>query len=457
MPPTATATATAPLRAPRRTRDAVASGVPLASGAPFPIERPTAASWREQALSRIAELRFVRDSFGADIDPLATRTIDDHLAEAAAAAKGGWRWPRNMLASLTGSAVDRVISHLDAVEAEILRIAPAEYLRGQVPSLLAHVQLHLEANDPRRIRVETIAERVDAEDAAERERELATSQAGTPRPAWRRRIGGPGGAEAGGLRRTLDGSDREAVVAAVRAASSESRWRVARLRSFRNVLIFTSLVLTLGALGVALLGWQNPKALPLCFTGANVVCPTATTAGPAAEQRGTTGEQTAGGHAATDRIMRAEASGWDITIIEVVGLLAAAVAAATAVRNVQGTSTPYGLPVALAVLKLPTGALTALLGLLLMRGGFVPGLSALDSPGQIIAWAIVFGYAQQLLTRFVDTQAQSVLKGAAGDARELTPSPTAQDRRTGVEPLFVPAGAYRARSASASSATSSRG
>jgi hypothetical protein len=216
-------------------------------------------------------------------------------------------------------------------------------------------------------------------------------------------------------------------------------------------------VLTLGALGVALLGWQNRKALPLCFTGANVVCPTSTTAVPAAEQRGTTGEQTAGGQAATDRIMRAEASGWDITIIEVVGLLAAAVAAATAVRNVQGTSTPYGLPVALAVLKLPTGALTALLGLLLMRGGFVPGLSALDSPGQIIAWAIVFGYAQQLLTRFVDTQAQTVLKGAAGDARELTPSPTAQDRRTGVEPLFVPAGAYRARSASASSATSSRG
>lgn len=42
-------------------------------------------------------------------------------------------------------------------------------------------------------------------------------------------------------------------------------------------------------------------------------------------------------------------------------------------------------PVVLALLKLPTGALTAPLGLLLMRGGFVPGLSALDSPAQIIA------------------------------------------------------------------------
>ena len=33
-----------------------------------------------------------------------------------------------------------------------------------------------------------------------------------------------------------------------------------------------------------------------------------------------------------------------------------------------------------------------------MRGEFVPGLSALDSPAQIIAWAILFGYAQQLFT-----------------------------------------------------------
>jgi hypothetical protein len=35
----------------------------------------------------------------------------------------------------------------------------------------------------------------------------------------------------------------------------------------------TSLVLALGAVGVALLGWENPKALPLCFAGENVVCP----------------------------------------------------------------------------------------------------------------------------------------------------------------------------------------
>ena len=64
---------------------------------------------------------------------------------------------------------------------------------------------------------------------------------------------------------------------------------------------------------------------------------------------------------------------------------------------------------ALAALKLPTGAITAFLGLLLMRGQFVPGLSALDSPAQILAWALVFGYAQQLFTRLVDQQGQTML------------------------------------------------
>jgi hypothetical protein len=113
-------------------------------------------------------------------------------------------------------------------------------------------------------------------------------------------------------------------------------------------------------------------------------------------------------------------SHWDLGLIELIGLVSAALASAFALRGIKGTSTPYSLPVALAGLKLATGALTAFLGLMLMRGNFVPGLSALDSSAQILSWAIVFGYAQQLFTRLVDQQAQSVLesvggRGAAGD------------------------------------------
>jgi hypothetical protein len=89
----------------------------------------------------------------------------------------------------------------------------------------------------------------------------------------------------------------------------------------------------------------------------------------------------------------------------------------------RGSSERYGLPVAIAVLKLPIGAITAFLGLLLMRGQFVPGLTALDTSAQILAWALVFGYAQQLFTRLVDRQGQTVLDSVRGADNQPSPPP----------------------------------
>jgi hypothetical protein len=407
---------------------------------PFPLDRPTSASWREQALSKVAELRFVRDwmlrSLPANaVDDKAKRTIDDHLQAAASAAKGGSIWkPRNFVAAVTGSAVERVISQLDAVESELLRIAPSTYLRGEISSLLAHVQLHLQPNDPRRTGLEALAERL-ARDDERSDPAPASAHAGAPR-RWRAlwRSGGARGAthqSPAAEPTALSESDRQAVISAVRAASSESRWKVSRLRSFRNVIAVASLLLTTAAVGMVVFAFRRPADLPVCFTPGNVVCTTSTTPGPPATIRGVSPErQEVAKEQLADEIMRKVASGWDAAVVELVGLVAAAIAAAAALRNVRGTSTPYSLPVALALLKLPTGALTALLGLLLMRGGFVPGLSALDSSAQIIAWALVFGYSQQLLTRLVDNQAQTVLQGAGGNTQSLA-APQRVDTRSG--------------------------
>jgi hypothetical protein len=361
-----------------------------------------------------------------------TRTIRDHLDAAASAAKGGPIWKsRNFVAALTGSAVERVTSQLDAVEGELLRIASPEYLGGEIWNLLAHVQLHLPASDPRRTRLEAIAERVAAEEYGVNP---TPSDAPSRWTALHRSRGAPVEPHDRTVHRAANGtwepsrlteSDRQAVISAVRAASSESRWKVTRLRSFRNVIVVAALMLLLVTVGTVVFAFQRPSDLPLCFTPANVVCTTSTTEVPAADRPTPTGQESVAGQAATDQIMRDTASGWDVAVVMLVGLIAAAVAAAAAVRNVRGTSTPYSLPVALAVLKLPTGALTALLGLLLMRGGFVPGLSALDSSAQIVAWALVFGYAQQLLTRLVDDQAQTVLDRTGGNAGSLATPPTA--------------------------------
>ena len=141
-----------------------------------------------------------------------------------------------------------------------------------------------------------------------------------------------------------------------------------------------------------------------------VVCPTGESAGfvPMNEpaQEGTPSKD-------IDDEIEATASPADLLVIELVGLTAAAIAAATAIRRIEG-SERYGLPVALAALKLPTGAITAFLGLLLIRGQFVPGLSALDTSAQILAWALLFGYAQELFTRLVDQQGQTVLNRVRG-------------------------------------------
>jgi hypothetical protein len=96
----------------------------------------------------------------------------------------------------------------------------------------------------------------------------------------------------------------------------------------------------------------------------------------------------------------------DMIIVAGLGLLGGALAATVAIRKVRGTSTPYNVPIALALLKVPTGSLTAVAGIVLLAGEVVPGLSALDSQPQVLAYALVLGYAQQAATRFLDDRGQ---------------------------------------------------
>jgi len=58
--------------------------------------------------------------------------------------------------------------------------------------------------------------------------------------------------------------------------------------------------------------------------------------------------------------------------------------------------------------------LTAILALVAIQGKFVPGLSVLDSQGQILANALIFGVAQQAFSRLLDRQAQTILEGLPG-------------------------------------------
>jgi hypothetical protein len=354
----------------------------------FPIGAPVPTAWREDVLTRAKELASIRayllECTSADAADPFWEAITDHLAavrQAAEGRRGKRARAARVWSSVTGSTLGRAMSNLDAAEANLLRVAPDYYLAGQMPSLLNHVQRHLEPDDARRRELERIAARFGPDQAASANADMAA----------------------------ITAQERNAIVSSVRAASTAALREQLRVRSFRNVLLVTSMVMTLLAVGVAVLGVINPSAVPLCFQPEKsgqtvVVCPTQQSA--LVETEGQAGPADPD----VDDVVKQTAGRADLLVVELIGLTAAAVAAATALRSIRGSSEPYGLPVALATLKLPMGAVTAFLGLLLMRGQFVPGLSALDTSAQILAWALVFGYAQQLFTRFIDQQAHSVLE-----------------------------------------------
>jgi len=351
-----------------------------------PVGGPVWVAWREGTLTRAKEL----EALGAwcrsqnPRDQVLAAAIQAHLDAARQAATTRRRVFR------TGPLMERSAGNLAAAEAHILNIAPADYVLGQMPSLLRDIQAHLPASDPGRREFERIAHRVGngLETTAVSEEELD------------------------GWLRIID-QDRGKIVTAVRAASAAALRERIRLRSFRNIVMGTAIVMTLLAVGVALLGLADRSLIPLCFAPeesgtAVVVCPTAQSDRfTPSQDRGAA--QAGAPRQDIDNVVAATAEPGDLLIVELVGLAAATIAGAAAIRRIRGSSERYGLPVALAALKLPTGAITAFLGLLLMRGQFVPGLSALDTSAQILAWALIFGYAQQLFTRLVDQQGQTVL------------------------------------------------
>lgn len=343
-------------------------------------------TWREQVLARVVTLHGVRAALGAQAahGGALPRGEGAGSAESAAALVRDEEISTHLRIALEAATtepargpssrrarMDRAFAHVDEAQASVLGLLPDCDLRGQLPGLVAHVQSHLPPAHPQRVGLQKLADL-------------------TP-PV-----------------QSVDSAQRAACVDALRTASAAERREHARLRSFRAILVATAAGLGLLAVGLLALATVQPGWIPLCFTPGGsgaVVCPTSTA--PLPVDPGTA-EPTSDATAVA-RTIAATASAADPAVVMLLGLAAAAVTGAAALRRVRGTSTPFSVPVALLLLKLPTGALTALFGLVLIHGGFVPGLSALDTSGQILAWALLFGAAQQLVTGTVDKKAQSVL------------------------------------------------
>jgi hypothetical protein len=259
-----------------------------------------------------------------------------------------------------GTLVEVSFQNLHAARAQMVDVYADEEVAAEIPAALARSQQALHADDPRRLAGET----------------LTRMPPGQQRAFLRRAI-----------EDSYDAMDRQHE----------------RLRSFRNIILIAALCIGVLVTATILVVHANPTYIPLCFAangesieGVRFNCPTGT------------GVLTNHGS--------------DIVVVALLGLLGGALAAAVSIRNLRGTSTPYDVPVALALLKVPLGAFTAIVGLVALQGSFVPGLSALDSQQQILAYALVLGYAQQVFTYSLDRRAQSLLDGLPSKDPTVAPS-----------------------------------
>ena len=264
---------------------------------------------------------------------------------------------------MSGGNIERTSLHLDAAYLCVLRLAPEPYVRSILPNILAESAQVFRGDDPRLTRLAVLVEQAEVKD--------------------------------------LTDYETNSIIAALQGAQSQAQYDQMRVRSFRNVISGVAALVTTLAVVLALVGLLRPQVLPLCFQPAGAV-----------QQPLTPGQQLEELIACPSGNQRRPQPS-DIPIVEFAGVLAATVAAAAALRRIRGTADPYSLPFALALLKLPTGALTAFLGLTMLHGGVIPGFGGLDSSGQIVAYAIAFGYSQELFTGLVDRQAQTVLAASA--------------------------------------------
>jgi hypothetical protein len=267
-----------------------------------------------------------------------------------------------------GNVIEAAFQNLHRAEAEIVLLYDDEEVDAAVPEALARLDGGLDHGDPRVV--------------------AAVEHLGK-------------GKEPGRHRRLL-------LRKAIQIGHEAKDQQFARIRKFRNIVLLTAVLILGFVIAFSVVVSVNPTAVPFCFLGDDRT-PMPAAGPPCATHNG-------------------PAESLDIWIVGLLGLLGGSLAAAVAIRTIRGTPSPYNLAIALALLKVPSGALTAIGGLIALNGRFVPGFSALDTQQQILAYALVFGYSQQLLTGLIDRRALELVSSMPGKDAERRTQPAGSGR-----------------------------
>ncbi|MGW7083621.1 hypothetical protein ACWGH2_08990 [Streptomyces sp. NPDC054871] len=283
-----------------------------------------------------------------------------HLAAARKALQGS-----TILEHITGASADRALANVHEAEVALLRVAPEDELRNKALYALSHARVHLRSDDVCFQQLKNLL--------FSRERQvLARSR-----------------------RKELDANGRELAAITLHAAYQAEEAERARVRSFTQIVVMAAVALWVIVIGLGIWGSLDPAVSErFCF--------------PAE-----TGKDANGNPQKACPLGGSEKAA-SIFFLEFLGMSAAALAGAVSLKIVRGTSGPYHVATGLIILRLPVGALTAVAGILMMSGEFFPGLTRLDTPSQVAAWAFAFGILQESVTRAIDRQGQYLLDNVKG-------------------------------------------
>jgi hypothetical protein len=190
--------------------------------------------------------------------------------------------------------------------------------------------------------------------------------------------------------------DRQRIESALRGAYIANGFTRGRLRTFNNILLVAAVVLIALTVLLGVMDAHWGSNLACSDLGTKVVCPLG------------------------DKPNRS-----DILLIELVGAAGATVSAVYSLARKQRIEDPYMVHVGQAILKVSLGGITAVLGLLLLFA--TPGFHV-DTTWEIFAFAAVFGYSQQIFTRFIDSRGDELLKAASPNGQESFHAASSRDQ-----------------------------
>jgi hypothetical protein len=309
---------------------------------------------------------------------------------------------------LTGELLMSAYVNLHAAESTRVLLLSSDQLAAILPSIRKRAAAFLPADDPNSDALKTIPDPTQPTHQAVATRIQAqagpvTTKAQAPGAGHDEN---PAGSQNEGQQQSSDnavnqtapsgaivlsgllGQDQQVAAQVMNAACRSEDQQQLQVRHFRGVLYGASAVLFVVVAVLWIVGAIHPGYFPLCWplSGSHpaMICPS-------------------GG---------SEPSAASVPLVLGLGGLGATLSVALNLADLKPAGVRFSLTVAQGLNKIVLGAITAVLGIIVLRTVTnAPGF--LGSQPGLLTTAVVFGYSQQLFTRLIDRQASQLMNAAS--------------------------------------------